>query len=143
MNILAGNFMQDPMANFQNAKWERNITIFGVVLVALGLLNPSGIVPMIIETYGIRPDYWAFAIIVGMFLKVLSGGVVWKRLVGVLPYTVYVVMAVSLWPRGLTGLLQSQILYVVIWLILCEPLARDVITLVRLWWGKRYAKNHQ
>lgn len=107
---------------------ERTVTIFGVMFVALGLFSPpTGITQALIKEYGLRPDYWAIAIIVGMFVKVLSSGRILMRLIGIMPYTIYILLANSLWVRGVTGLLQSQILYVLIWFILVQPLTRDIV----------------
>lgn len=123
--------------SFLNERHERTVTIFGVMFVAMGLFAPpSGIVPVLIATYSLNVEMWAILIIAGMFVKALSGGHIGLRLLGVAPYTAFVVLAASLWWRGITGLLQSQILYVVIWLILCDPLLRDVVK-----WG-RAKYNH-
>lgn len=110
---------------------ERTMTIFGVIFVAIGLFfPPTGITQTLVKEYSIRPDYWAIAIILGMFVKILSGGGILMRLMGVMPYTIYILLANSLWVRGVTGLLQSQILYVLIWLILVQPLTRDIIDIL-------------
>jgi len=110
------------------------IVMFGVMVVALGLFAPpAGIVPVIVATYSIRPDYFAIGIIVGMFIKVLSNGNLLLRIIGIAPYTIFVLLAVLLWVNGITSLLQSQILYVVIWLLLVKPLTQDILETFRDW----------
>lgn len=117
------------IVEFLKEPHERTVTIFGVMFVALGLFfSPTGITQTLVKEYGLRPDYWAIAIILGMFVKILSGGGILMRLIGIAPYTIYILLANSLWVRGVTGLLQSQILYVLIWLILVQPLTRDIVT---------------
>lgn len=116
------------ISTFLSGNHERSITIFGVMFVGAGLLSaPSGIVLVLMSTYGIAPRYWALAIIAGMFLKALSGGNLIMRALGITPFLLFSFMSLSLWLRGLTGLLQSQILYMVILAILIQPLTRDIV----------------
>jgi hypothetical protein len=119
---------------------EYHIAIFGIMSAALALvLNtvPVGIMIPFTDVYAIRLDYFGVVIIVGLFIKVLAKGRLWLRLIGVAPYTVFVVLAVSLWLRGFTGLLQSQIHFVIFWLLLCRKLIIDLLTIVAGGWDER------
>jgi len=110
---------------------ERMVIIVGVIFIALGMTQPNGVLSIFTSTYSIRLDYLAAAIVVGMFFKMLSRGNIPMRLVGVAPYTVFVFLALRLYFIGLTPLLQSQILYMVIWVAVCAPLLRDLYLLAR------------
>lgn len=121
------------LLRFLSKNHERTITVFGVMLVALGMATPTGVVTLVVSTYSVQPDLVAILIILGMCLVELSLGNIWLQLLGIAPYTIFTVLAFSLWWRGVTGLLQSQLLYVVLWLILVQPLVRDLVS--------RYSKS--
>lgn len=105
--------------------------VVGVMFIALGMTQVNGVLGVFVSVYSIRLDYLAAAIVVGMFFKMLSRGNLLVRLVGVTPYTVFVFLALRLYFIGKTPLLQSQILYAVIWVALCAPLLRDLYLLAR------------
>lgn len=115
-----------------------NIVLFRIMFSAVGLVvSPTGVIIPLVTTYGIPANYYAIAIVFGLLIKILARGNVWLRLLGVLPFTVFMVLSVSLWPRGITGLVQVQIFLLVFWLMLCRPLLIDMLTGLALWSEKR------
>ena len=109
---------------------HRPITILGVMLIAIGLNAPTGIITLMVSTYSVNVTYLSLFIIIGVFVKVMANGNIPLRLIGILPYTIFVGLALSLWVSGATGLLQSQILYVILWALLAEPLIQDIGLLI-------------
>jgi hypothetical protein len=134
--------MKNLLITLLTAKYERTIAVFGVIFVALGMLHPTGIILTLVDEYHLNIELWVAAIIVGMFLEGLPMDNLVLRSIGMLPYTAFVAMAVSLWwPKGQGELLQSQILYIVLWVILCEPLRQDLTHRAIELLGKRDAKS--